>query len=66
MYITSHYGIVTVKIAAPKLNHKKNQIQTDDIDIEFSKFFIGYIKNITPKFIQSKLYIHKRCIFNYS
>ena len=35
--ITSHYGIYTIEIASPKQNHLKHQIQTDDIDIEFSK-----------------------------
>ena len=44
--ITSHYGVFTIKIASPKPNHKKHQIQTDQIDIEFSKVFTDYIKNI--------------------
>ena len=44
--ITSHYGIYTIEIASPKPNHKKHRIQTDDIDIEFSKVFTDYIKNI--------------------
>ena len=43
--ITSHYGIFTIEFASPKLNHKKHQIQTDDIDTEFSKVFKDYIKN---------------------
>ena len=44
--ITSYYGIITIEIASPKPNHITHQIQTDDIDIEFSKFFTDYKKNI--------------------
>ena len=47
--ITLHYGIFTIDIASPKLNHKKQQIQTDDIDIEFSKVFTDYIKMYNTK-----------------
>ena len=44
--ITSYYGIFTIEIASPKSNHIRHQLQTDDIDIEFSKVFTDYIKNI--------------------
>ena len=44
--ITSLYGMFTIEIASPKLNHKKHQIRTEDIDIEFSKFITDYIKII--------------------
>ena len=44
--ITSHHGIFTIEIASPKPNHKIHQLQTDDIDIEFSKVFKDYTKNI--------------------
>ena len=44
--ITSHYGIFTIETASPKSNHIRHQIQTDDIDIEFSKVFKDYIKNM--------------------
>ena len=44
--ITSQYGIFTMEIFSPKPNHPIHQIQTDDIDAEFSKVFTEYIKNI--------------------
>ena len=45
--ITSHYGILfTIETVSPKSNHTTHQIQTDDIDMEFSKVFTDYIKNI--------------------
>ena len=37
----SHYGKYTINPF-----HKKHLVQTDDIDIEFSKVFTEYIKNI--------------------
>ena len=37
--ITSFYGIYTNEIVLPKPNHITHQIQTDDIDIEFSNVF---------------------------
>ena len=42
--ITSYYGIFTIEITSPKPNNIKHQIQTNDIDIEFSKVFIDYLK----------------------
>ena len=45
--ITSHYGILfTIETVSPKSNHTTHQIQTIDIDMEFSKIFKDYIKNI--------------------
>ena len=43
--MTSYYGIFTIENASSKSNHIKHQIQTDDIDIEFSKNFTDYIEN---------------------
>ena len=44
--ITQQYGIYTIGICTPANN--KYVIQTDDLDLEFSKVFTEYIKNI-PK-----------------
>ena len=35
--ITSYNGIFTIELIPPQSNQKSHQIQTDDIDIEFSK-----------------------------
>ena len=42
--ITQQYGIYTIGIST--LNDKKYIFQTDDLDLEFSKVFTEYIKNI--------------------
>ena len=42
--ISSLYGIFSIK--SLKLNHKKHQIQTEDIDTELSNVFTDYIKSI--------------------
>ena len=44
--LTSYYGIYTIKIRSPKTFYDKYLIQTDDIDLEFSKGFTKYTKNI--------------------
>ena len=44
--LTQHYGIYTIEFSTPKTNHRKYVIQTDDIDLEFSKVFLDYIKSI--------------------
>ena len=44
--ITSYYGIFKIEFLSSKPNHSTRQIQADDIDIEFSKVFTDYIKNI--------------------
>ena len=42
--ITQQYGIYTIEICTPRSD--KYVIQTDDLDLEFSKVFTEYIKNI--------------------
>ena len=44
--LTSNYEIYTIKIRLPNAFHDRYLIQTDDVDIEFSKVFTQYIKNI--------------------
>ena len=44
--ITQQYGNYTKEISSPSKFHGKYQIQTDDVDIEFSKVFTEYIKNL--------------------
>ena len=44
--LTSQYGIYTIEIRSPKAFHDRCLIQTDDVDIDFSKIFTQYIKNI--------------------
>ena len=42
-----HYALTVIKRKnEPSKFHGKNVIQTDEIDIEFSKVFTEYIKNI--------------------
>ena len=44
--LTQQYGIYTIEFSTPRTAHNKYVIQTDGIDLEFSKVFIEYIKNI--------------------
>ena len=44
--LTQQYGIYTIEFSTPRTAHNKYVIQTDDIDLEFSKVFIEYIKSI--------------------
>ena len=44
--LTQQYGIFTIEFSTPRTAHNKYVIQTDDIDLEFSKIFIEYIKSI--------------------
>ena len=44
--LTQQYGIYTVELSTASKFHSKYIFQTDDIDIEFSKVFTEYIKNI--------------------
>ena len=44
--LKSQYGIYTIEIKSPKAFHDRYLIQTDDVDIEFSKVFTQYIKSI--------------------
>ena len=44
--LTQQYGIYTIEFSTPRTAHNKYIIQTDDIDLEFLKVFIEYIKSI--------------------
>ena len=44
--MTQQYGIYTIEFSTPNPNHRKNVIQTDDLELEFSKVFLEYIKSI--------------------
>ena len=44
--LTSHFGIYTIEIRSPNAFHNRYLIQTDNVEIEFSKIFTQYIKNI--------------------
>ena len=44
--LTQQYGIYTIEFSTPNPNHRKYVIQTDDLDLEFSKIFLEYIKSI--------------------
>ena len=44
--LTKQYVIFTIEFSTAKKFHGKHVIQTDDVDIEFSKVFAEYIKNI--------------------
>ena len=44
--LTQQYGIYTIEFSTQRTAHNKYVIQTDDIDLEFSKVFIEYIKSI--------------------
>ena len=43
---TQQYGIYTIEFSTSNTAHCKYVIQTDDIELEFSKVFIEYIKSI--------------------
>ena len=44
--LTQQYGIYTIEFSTPNTAHRKYKIQTDDIELEFLKVFIEYIKSI--------------------
>ena len=44
--LASVFGIYTIEIISPNASHNRYLIQTDDVDIEFSKFVTQYIKKI--------------------
>ena len=44
--LTQQHGIYTIELSTTRNFHGKYVIQTDDVDIEFSKVFTEYIKNI--------------------
>ena len=61
--LTSQYGIYTKEINSPNAFHDKYLIQTDEVDIECSKIFTEYIKNIQHQNSQRANSIFtKRCI----
>ena len=43
--LTQQYGVYAIELSTPRKFHGKYVIQTDEIDIEFSKVFTEYIKN---------------------
>ena len=57
--LTQQYGIYTIKFSTARTIHGKYVIQTDDVDIDFSKVFTDYIKSIQH---QSS---HHQSKFNY-
>ena len=44
--LTQQYGIYTIEFSTPNTAHRKYVIQTDDIELEFSKVIIDYIRSI--------------------
>ena len=44
--LTQQYGIYTIEFSTPNTAHRKYVIQTDDIELEFSKVFMEFIKSI--------------------
>ena len=44
--LTQQYGIYPIEFSTPNTAHRKYVIQTDDIELEFSKVFKEYIKSI--------------------
>ena len=44
--LTQQYGIYNIEFSTPNTAHRKYVIQTDDIELEFSKVFLEYIKSI--------------------
>ena len=44
--LTQQYGIYTIEFSTPNTNHRKYVNQTDDLELEFSKVFLEYIKSI--------------------
>ena len=43
---SQQYGIYTIEFSTPQTAHGKYVIQTDDIELEFAKVIIEYIKSI--------------------
>ena len=44
--LLQQYGIYTIEFSTPNTAHRKYVIQTDNIELEFSKVFMEYIKSI--------------------
>ena len=62
MYITSHYGIVTVKIAAPKLNHKKKPNTNRRYRYRILKIFYRLNKKYNTE-IHSEQIVHSQTMY---
>ena len=62
--LTSQYGIHTIEIRSPSAFHDRYFIQTDDVDIEFSKFFTQYIRNIKHQNSQRANSIFTKDVFS--
>ena len=61
--LTQQYGIYIIEFSTPSKFNGKYVIQTDDIDIEFSKVFTEYIKNIQHQKSQRSNLIFTNQIF---
>ena len=59
--LTQQYGFYTIEFSTPRTLHGKYVIQTDDIDLEFSKVSQ---KHTISKLTESKLNIHQRSFYN--
>ena len=44
--LTQQYGNYTIEFSTPNTNHRKCVIQRDDLELQFSKVFLEYIKSI--------------------
>ena len=44
--LTQQYGIYTIEFSTPNTNHRNYVIQTDDLELGFSKVILEYIKSI--------------------
>ena len=62
--LTQQYGIYAIEISTPSKVHGIYLIQTDDIDIEFSKVFTEYIKKIQPRSSQRANSIFTNHVFS--
>ena len=61
--LTQQYGIYTIELSTASKFYGKHVIQADDVDIEFSKVFIEYIKNIQHQNSQRANSIFTKDIF---
>ena len=61
--LTQQYGNYTREIKTPSKFHGRYLIQTDNIDIEFSKVFTEYIKNVQHQNSQRANSIFTNAVF---
>ena len=61
--LTQQYGIYTIEKQTPSKFHGRYLLQTDDVDIEFSRVFTEYIKNIQHQNSQRALSIFTNEVF---